>query len=110
MPGRNMPRCCSARTSLISWSDGMTRRDALVTMGSGFGMLGLANVLNAGIDRGASAANPLAPKPPHFPAHAKHVIFLFLNGGPSPAETCGPKPRLTKYSGQTLPSGNWQTG
>src|ERR1051326_9052480 len=86
----------------------MTRRDALVTMGSGFGMLGLANVLNAGIDA-AAASNPLAPKPPHFLARAKHVIFLFLNGGPSQVDTFDPKPQLTKYNGKPIPSGNLKT-
>ena len=31
----------------------------------------------------AAPADPLAPKPPHFPARAKRVIFLFMHGGPS---------------------------
>lgn len=87
----------------------MTRRDALMTMGSGFGMLGLANVLNAGIGSGISFENPLAPKPPHFPPRAKHVIFLFLNGGPSQVDTFDPKPMLTKYNGKPIPSGNLKT-
>ena len=30
------------------------------------------------------AVNPLAPKPPHFPAKAKNVIFLFPGGRPQP--------------------------
>ena len=87
----------------------MTRRDALMTMGSGFGMLGLANVLNAGVNSSTSSANPLAPKSPHFPARAKHVIFLFLNGGPSHVDTFDPKPMLTKYGGKPIPSGNLKT-
>src|SRR5229473_7878894 len=85
----------------------MTRRDALMTMGSGFGMLGLAKVLNAAVT--PLAANPLAPKSPHFPARAKHVIFLFLNGGPSQVDTFDPKPMLTKYDGKPIPSGNLKT-
>ncbi len=31
----------------------------------------------------AVPSNPLAARPPHFPARAKRVIFLFMNGGPS---------------------------
>lgn len=87
----------------------MTRRDALLTMGAGFGMLGFADVLNAGVSAVPAAANPLAPKPPHFPARAKHVIFLFLNGGPSHVDTFDPKPMLTKYDGKPMPSGNLKT-
>src|SRR5260370_6885012 len=76
-------------------------------MGAGFGIAGLAQVLNA--NRPPSPSNPLAPKPPHFSAKAKHVIFLFLNGGPSQVDTFDPKPMLSKYSGQPLPSGNLKT-
>src|SRR5207245_7034650 len=47
---------------------------------------------------------PLAPKPPHFPATARSVIFLFMTGGPSHLETFDPKPLLRKLDGQPLPS------
>jgi Protein of unknown function (DUF1501) len=82
----------------------MTRRDALCTMGTGFGLVGLANLLHADLRQ-----NPLEPKPTHFPAKAKHVIFLFLNGGPSQVDTFDPKPMLTKYHGKPIPSGNLKT-
>ena len=42
------------------------------------------------------AADPLAPKPPHFPARAKSVICLFMYGGVSQVDTFDPKPELTK--------------
>ena len=32
----------------------------------------------------ADGRDPLAPKTPHFPARAKRVIFLCMEGGPSP--------------------------
>ena len=57
----------------------------------------------------AASSNPLAPKAPHFTRSAKHVIFLFLNGGPSQVDTFDPKPMLQKYSGQPIPSGNLKT-
>ena len=50
-----------------------------------------------------AAANPLAPKPPHFPAKAKSVIFLMMAGGPSQMETFDPKPVLNKLAGQRMP-------
>src|SRR5579872_727110 len=82
----------------------MTRREVLSSIGSGFGMLGLAGMLRAEMSQ-----RPLAPKPPMFPAKAKHVIFLFLNGGPSHVDTFDPKPMLTKYNGKPIPGGNLKT-
>ena len=49
------------------------------------------------------ANDPLAPKPPHKPATAKSVIFLFMAGGPSHLETFDPKPLLNKLHGQPRP-------
>lgn len=90
-----------------------SRRDVLRTMGTGFGMAGLAGIagsLSASNAKAATAVpDPLAPKPPQFPAKAKHVIFLFLNGGPSQVDTFDPKPQLQKYSGKPIPSGNLKT-
>lgn len=87
---------------------GMTRREMLSRTGTGLGMLGLAGVLAA--DDGAAqsnrAVNPLAAKSPHFPAKAKHVIHVYLNGGPSQVDTFDPKPLLKKYDGKKLPTGN----
>src|SRR6186713_2718674 len=48
-------------------------------------------------------ANPLAPRPPHRPAKAKAVIFLFMAGGPSHLETFDPKPLLNQLDGQPRP-------
>src|SRR5919108_3672837 len=90
----------------------ITRREALRRMGSGFGMVGLAGLLGNSLLQGAtveSVADPLAPRPTHFPAKAKHVIFLFLNGGLSQVDTFDPKPMLDKYHGQAFPGGNPMT-
>jgi hypothetical protein len=90
-----------------------SRRQILRTMGTGFGMAGLAGILNASQPAETKTlpgvASPMAPKAPHFKASAKHVIFLFLNGGPSQVDTFDPKPMLQKYSGQPIPSGNLQS-
>ncbi len=82
----------------------MNRRQLLGTMGAGFGMVGLRSVLGAEI-----VLDPLKPKAPHFPAKAKRVIYLFLNGGPSQMDTFDPKPMLEKYHGQPMPAGNLRT-
>src|SRR6187399_171788 len=76
----------------------MNRRQALQTIGNGFGMLGLCNML------AGSETNPLAPRQPHFAPKAKRLIYLFLNGGPSQVDTFDPKPLLTKYHGQAVPA------
>ncbi|MDA9857202.1 DUF1501 domain-containing protein [Rubripirellula sp.] len=64
----------------------------------GFG----AVALNALSRNAVSAAtpNPLAPKPTHFPAKAKNVIFLYMDGGPSQVDTFDYKPFLEKYHGR----------
>ena len=92
----------------------LTRRELLRRSGMGFAMLGLAGVmadggvLSAG-DSDAGYQNPLAERPAHFPAKAKRVIHLFMNGGPSHVDTFDPKPSLDKYAGQNLPMPNLAT-
>ena len=44
-----------------------------------------------------------------FPAKAKRVIHLFMNGGPSHVDTFDPKPALNKYAGKVLPGGTLPT-
>jgi hypothetical protein len=64
----------------------LTRRDMLQRVGTGFGVLGLAGLLNDQqllAKPQAAPTNPLAPKPPHFAAKAKRIIHVFMNGGPS---------------------------
>ena len=80
----------------------MTRREVLEIMGAGFGMAGFAGV--AGAETSADP-DPLLPKAPHFPAKARRVIYLFLNGGPSQVDTFDYKPKLDEYNGKPIPSG-----
>ena len=79
----------------------LSRRDALNRIGAGFGSLGLASMLNAPVTQAAGFdASPLAPRPPHFASKAKHVIQLFMPGGPSQVDTFDHKPLMAKYAGQ----------
>ncbi|MCP6071577.1 hypothetical protein NL367_28460, partial [Klebsiella pneumoniae] len=64
----------------------LTRRELLTRCGAGMGLVGLTQVMaDAGLltaaARAADPVNPLAARPPHFPAKAKHVIHIFANGG-----------------------------
>ena len=51
----------------------------------------------------AGTQGPLAPKTPPWPASAKSVISLFMQGGPSQVDTFDPKPLLAKLNGQHPP-------
>jgi hypothetical protein len=87
----------------------LNRRQLLRKCGMGMGGLALAQIMaQAGLaiapaTARADAINPLAPKPPQFPARAKRVIHIFANGGPSQVDTFDPKPMLTKFAGKPLP-------
>src|SRR5437660_3524929 len=67
-----------------------TRRSFFWEAGGGFAGLALIDLLSRDA-RAAAVVNPLAPKVPHFPATAKHAVFLFMNGAPSHIDTFDPK-------------------
>jgi hypothetical protein len=46
---------------------------------------------------------------PHFPARAKRVIQLFMNGGPFQADFFDPKPALNQFAGQRPAEVNFRT-
>ncbi|MEZ5293912.1 MAG: DUF1501 domain-containing protein [Vicinamibacterales bacterium] len=86
----------------------VTRRDALCRIGGGFGMMAFAGLVGdslAAAGLTAGAPGPTLSKGLHHPARAKHVIFLFMNGGLSQVDSFDPKPMLAKYHGQPLPGG-----
>ena len=82
----------------------ITRRDALRNMGCGFGYLSLASLVGESLARAESSSNRaswmITDKP-----KAKHVIFLFMNGGLSQIDSFDYKPALEKYNGQPMPGG-----
>src|SRR5438477_6786058 len=87
--------------------DHLSRREMLRQTGLGFGAWALLHLLQRdgwAAEMARTIANPLASKLPPFPARAKSVIFLFMQGGPSHIDTFDPKPLLTKLHGQPLPS------
>jgi hypothetical protein len=72
-----------------------SRRDFLRTAALGFGSLAFSSL--------AHAANPLAVKQPHFPARARRVILLFMEGAPSQMDTIDYKPELVRRHDEPLP-------
>jgi hypothetical protein len=83
----------------------------LTRCANGFGALALAALTRdpafggdaVGANAGSSTpSGPLAVKPPHFPAKAKSVIFLYMDGGPSQMDTFDPKPRLDREHGRPI--------
>jgi hypothetical protein len=78
----------------------LTRRHFFKQCGVGLGAAALASLLGEGR---AAATDPLAPKPGHFPAKARSVIYLFMAGGPSQLELFDYKPKLSQLHGKPIP-------
>ncbi len=84
----------------------IARRHFLQECGVGLGKIALASLLTDSFSARAAnltAANPLAVRPPHFPAKTKRVIHLFMAGAPSQLDLFDYKPELAKLEGQPLP-------
>jgi hypothetical protein len=93
--------------------DYASRRDFLRRAGAGFGLVALTGLLQKEQLLGAEtihAATPLAAHPPHFPARARSVIWLFINGGPSQVDTWDHKPELARRDGRELAGFDRNTG
>lgn len=45
----------------------------------------------------------LTPKPTHFPARARSMIYLFMQGGPSHLDLLDPKPEMARWDGRPFP-------
>jgi hypothetical protein len=76
-----------------------SRRALLKSASAGFGYLAFAGLSTWAAEKDT----PLAPKRTHFPARAKHVIFLCMEGAPSHVDTFDYKPRLPDLDGKAMP-------
>src|SRR3989442_1076564 len=86
----------------------LTRRQFLQRAGMGFGALSLGALLGedffaAPNANAADLISSLAPRSPHFPAKARHVVHIFAQGAPSHVDTWDPKPALARYDGKSVP-------
>src|SRR6478735_2161084 len=81
----------------------LSRRDMLAQAAHGFGTVALTGLLAREQLRAATVdstqSSPAGKL--HFPAKAKNVIFLYMDGGPSQVDTFDPKPMLDKYDGRS---------
>lgn len=106
-PGSLGIQPCISSDFLTSTLD---RRQWLARAGGGMGLLALAGLMDE--DRlladeppqaSSGTPDPLHPlrlRPGHFPAKAKSIIWLFMEGGPSAVDMFDPKPELTKRDGE----------
>lgn len=88
-----------------------SRRELLRTTAAGFGSVALAGLL--GTDKASAARtakSDLAPRAPHFPAKAKRIIFLFMEGAISQLDTFEYKPTLQEKDGKPGPGGGTLVG
>ncbi len=72
----------------------LSRREMLGRCANGFGAVALTALLAE--EARSSSATPA----PHFPARARNIIFLYMDGGPSQVDTFDYKPLLRKYHGR----------
>ena len=83
-----------------------SRRDFLRRTSGGFGAMALSALMGSyapqllAASNGTPKVNPLHPKAPNFPARAKSVIFLYMEGAVSQVDSFDYKPLLEKYHGQ----------
>src|SRR5712692_1768805 len=104
------PMCDCENEDLSPRERGLIHRRRCLTQASaGLGAVALTamlaedGLLPAVLTDEGPAADPLAPKTPHFPPRARSVIWLFMEGGPSHLDTFDPKPLLDTLAGQPMP-------
>lgn len=89
----------------------LARRRYLMQGLSGAGIYALSSLFESDGIRAAEALSdrpsdhdPTLPRDPHFPAKAKRIIYIYMEGGPSQMDLFDPKPELNRLHGQPLPT------
>jgi uncharacterized protein (DUF1501 family) len=83
----------------------LTRRHFFRNCAVGVGKIALASLVAERFAQAQQpAVNPFAPRPPHHPARARSIIYLFMAGGPSQLEMFDHKPALQRLDGQPIPA------
>jgi hypothetical protein len=95
------------QSSRLDVQRSQTRRHFFRDCGVGVGKIALASLLAEKFAVQSSSAqmqqNPTDPTPPHFPARAKRVIYLFMAGAPSQLDMFDYKPKLVELEGKPIP-------
>lgn len=97
VPSRNIPHVAAGPAAARFGS----RRDFLRKTSNGFGWMALAGLMADPAYASAARRRPL----PHHPPRARHVIFCFMDGGPSHVDTFDYKPDLTRHQGKAIGEG-----
>lgn len=84
----------------MNFNTPISRRASLAQLGGGLGSFGFSSSLFGAGDLSGGV---------HFPAKAKRVIHLFMNGGPFGPDFFDPKPALKKYAGKRPPGADLRT-
>jgi hypothetical protein len=89
---------CGRRHSVLG------RRDFLEKAGLGCGLLALGDLLaRESAAAGEAAAGELrSAARTHFPAKAKSIVWLFMEGAPSSVDLFDPKPELDRQAGRRI--------
>jgi hypothetical protein len=85
---------------------GLSRRDAVMRLGNGFGGLAVATLCSRANNtaRAATAVqHGVTARSPDYLPKARAVIQLFMHGGPSQVDLLDPKPELNRLDGQPPP-------
>ena len=80
----------------------INRRHFFGRSAAGIGTAALATLLNKDASA-AEAGGEAASAPPHFPAKAKRVIYLFQSGAPSQMDLFDHKPTMREWFDKDLP-------
>jgi hypothetical protein len=89
-------------STLTDTQRSFSRRWFLKDCGLGLGSIALTSLMGKA-SASSVIANPHTPRPPHFPAKAKNVIFLYMGGAPSHLDLFDNKPVLRKLDGTVPP-------
>ena len=85
---------------------GLSRREFFNWAQAGLGSVAFSSLLlRNGLLRAAAAPSSSAdnaPRPPHFPARAKHIVHICLCGGLSHIDSFDYKPKLVSMHGQSM--------
>src|SRR4029077_63869 len=74
---------------------------ALADLLKGQGLAAAENAPSPG-SQFSTLLSPMSPPQPLYPAKAKSIIWLFMEGAPSSVDLFDPKPELTKRDGQRI--------
>jgi uncharacterized protein (DUF1501 family) len=80
-----------------------TRRQFFRDCSVGVGTVALASLLNENLFAAPAGSDPLAPRPSHFAARARHIIYLHMAGAPSTLDLFDYKPKLIELNGKPCP-------